>query len=106
MKSVTLALFASLLMSVAAFAHGNFEHVLGTVTKIEGNSIMVVTVSGENKTVTIVTPTKFVKSGSPATQKDLKVGDRVVIHAKPIGSTLEAAEVKFGETPKAAPPQH
>lgn len=106
MKSVKFTFCALLIVSAMAVAHGNFEHVLGTVTKIEGSSISVATVSGETKTVAIVTATKFAKSGSPATLKDLKVGDRVVIHAKPNGNVLEAAEVKFGETPKVSSPQH
>ena len=43
--------------------------------------------------------TKFKKSGSQATLKDLKVGDKVVIHADVSGDKLVANEVHFG--PKA-----
>lgn len=46
----------------------------------------------------IVPGTKFVKGTSAATLQDVKVGDRVVIHAKPEGSMLQATEVKIGET--------
>ena len=102
MKCVIVALSALGLISALALAHGNFEHVLGTVSKITGNSITVTTASGENQTVIVGTETKFVKSGAPASLKDLKVGERVVIHARPTGKALEAEEVKFGETPKLA----
>ncbi len=105
MKRLALALSALLLGSTLTVAHGNFEHVLGTVSKITANSVAVTTATGEVKTVTIVADTKFIKSGAAAGLSDLKVGDRVVIHAKPNGKALEAVEVKFGETPK-SPPQH
>ena len=40
--------------------------------------------------------TKFENSGSPATLKDLKVGDKVVVHADVSGDKLVANEVHFG----------
>jgi hypothetical protein len=49
--------------------------------------------------------TKFVRGTAEATQKDLKVGDRVVIHAMPMGDMLHATEVKIGVS-AAAKPQH
>lgn len=96
MKSIALALSALLLVSVVVFAHGNEQHVIGTVASIEGNSVTVSTVAGGTATVNLVTTTKFLKGEAAATLKDVKVGDRVVIHAKPIGKTLEASEVKIG----------
>jgi hypothetical protein len=44
--------------------------------------------------------TKFVKSGVPASMKDLKLGDRVVIHAGKMNDKLMAHEVRFGPTEK------
>jgi hypothetical protein len=38
-----------------------------------------------------------VKSGVASSIKELKVGDRVVIHAKPVGNDLIAHEVRFGK---------
>ena len=69
---------------------------MGTVTRIDATSIIVKTTNGDMKTIMILTDTKFVKGSSPATSKDLKVGDQVVIHAKPEGKMLDAAEVKIG----------
>jgi hypothetical protein len=40
--------------------------------------------------------TKFEKSGAAATLKDLKVGDKVVIHAGVSDTKLVANEVHFG----------
>src|SRR5713226_503257 len=79
-----------------ALAHGNEQHIMGKVTHISENSITVETVRKETKTVKFTSETKFVKSGSPASVKDLKVGDGVVIHAEKKGERLEAREVHFG----------
>jgi hypothetical protein len=51
-------------------------------------------------TVTLSAATKFQKSGSPAALKDLKVGDKVVIHATGPEQKLVAAEVRFGTMTK------
>ena len=78
----TLAVFAvALALSAIAFAHGNEKHVMGTVTSMSDNSITVETTSKKTVTVIVSAATKFQKSGSPAAMKDLKVGDKVVIHA-------------------------
>ncbi len=96
MKKGLIALPLIGLLAPMLLAHGNEKHVLGTVAKISDTEITVETKTKEAVKVKIVAETKFVKSGAPATRKDLKVGDRVVIHAKPLGDTLEAQEVRFG----------
>jgi len=93
--------FASL-----AFAHGTDKHVMGTVTKITDTEITVETQDKQLTVVKIAPDTSFVKSGTAANLKDLKVGDRVVIHAKPVGTDLIAHEVRFGKTAPAADPTH
>ena len=72
---------------------------MGKVTAISDNSIAVETGAKEPKTVTvaITAQTQFVKSGTAASVKDLKVGDRVVIHAKENGKELVATTVSFGK---------
>jgi len=105
MKPIALAFSVLLVASVVVFGHGNEQHVIGTVASIEGNSVTVSTVGGGTTTVNIVATTKFVKGETAATLKDVKVGDGVVIHAKPTGKALEASEVKIrvaaGSTAKA-----
>jgi Domain of unknown function (DUF5666) len=92
-----LTLLAIISLATVAFAHGTDKHVLGTVTKITDTEITVETQTKEVQVVKIAPDTSFVKSGASATLKDLKVGDRVVIHAKPVGSDLIAHEVRFGK---------
>jgi len=85
-------------LSTIVLAHGDQQHVMGTVTKVDAASISVKTTTGEEKVVMILSTTKFVKGTAPATAHDLRVGDRVVIHAKPEGNMLDATEVKISET--------
>jgi hypothetical protein len=106
MKGTILAVWAVLVVITIAWAHGDEQHVVGTVTKIEGASINVKTNDGTVKTVMVVNDTKFVKNGAGAKLEDLRVGDRVVIHAKAMGDMLHATEVKFGATSKEAARQH
>jgi Domain of unknown function (DUF5666) len=87
-----------ILWSTIVLAHGDQQHLMGTVTKFDAASMSVKTTTGEEKVVMILSTTKFVKGTAPATAHDLRVGDRVVIHAKPAGNMLDATEVKIGET--------
>jgi hypothetical protein len=50
--------------------------------------------------VTVSAATKFQKSRSTAALKDLKVGDKVVIHATGPEEKLVATDVKFGTMTK------
>lgn len=70
---------------------------MGTVTKITSTSISVMTAKHETKEVAVTDKTSFEKSGSSATIADLKVGDRVVIHAKESNEKLTAHVVRFGK---------
>jgi hypothetical protein len=86
-----------LIFSTIVLAHGDQQHVMGTVTNIDHGSITVKTTTGELKTVMVLPTTKFVRGSVAVTAQDVKVGDRVVIHAKPAGEMLHATEVKIGE---------
>ena len=97
----TIVVFAlASVLSAIAFAHGNEKHVMGKVTSISDNSITVETTSKKMVTVSLSTGTKFQKSGSSAALNDLKVGDKVVIHATGPEDKLVATEVRFGTMSK------
>jgi hypothetical protein len=102
MKIALAFLITACLCAGTALAHGNEKHVLGKVTKVSESEITVQTTTGDLQTVKVRPATKIVKSGAAATIQDLKIGDKVAIHAKPVDGSLEATEVRFGATP--APP--
>jgi glycerol dehydrogenase-like iron-containing ADH family enzyme len=85
-----------------SIAHGK-KHVMGTVTSISDTSITVETTAKKSVTVGVTNKTKFEKSGAPATLKDLKVGDKVVIHADASRDKLSAHEVHFCATKGSSP---
>jgi hypothetical protein len=92
---VFIALFAC-----AVMAHGDKKHVIGTLEKVNADSVVVKTADGKSVEVKLVSSTMYVsRDGKAATLADLAVGERVVIHATPKttpnGETLSADEVKF-----------
>ncbi|MGI8960444.1 MAG: DUF5666 domain-containing protein [Bryobacteraceae bacterium] len=92
-----IAVLALLLGSAIALPHNGMEHVMGTVAAVTDNSITVETVKHTTVTVLIDPSTKFNNNDAQASLKDLKVGDRVVIHAKPNAEKkLVGVTVKWG----------
>ena len=65
------------------FAHEGMEHVMGTIRVVTKSSVTVETVQHKIVTVLIGPSTKFLESHATSELKNLNVGDRVVIHAKP-----------------------
>jgi hypothetical protein len=102
----TIAVLSLLMISCLGFAHGDEVHVMGTVTNVDASSISVKVADGTVKVVKIMPATKFLKNNLAVTPQELKVGDRVVIHAKPDGDTLNATEVKIGVAGKPTPSSH
>jgi hypothetical protein len=101
MKKASFALTCTLLLASFAAAHGGMDHVMGTVAEVTNHSISVKGTDGVTKVVEFDGETKFLKGESAAAASDVHVGDRVVIHAHKMDTTLHAAEVKIG-TAKAA----
>ena len=94
--------FAALLLllsSPLARAHNGLEHVMGTVAKVSASAIEVTTTAGKNTTVMVDASTKWMKGASAVKASDVKPGERVVIHAKPVNGKLEAVEVSVGTAP-------
>ncbi|GAC1673890.1 MAG: hypothetical protein NVS9B4_28200 [Candidatus Acidiferrum sp.] len=103
MKRMTLFFVVVLLAAGAASAHGKEQHVMGMLTAIADNSITVRTTTGKSVTLYTMTDTKYEKSGTVASRKDLDVGDRVVIHAMKMNDKLMATEVRFRVGKQASP---
>jgi hypothetical protein len=92
--TVCIALVAG---SFLATAHGGMEHVMGTVAAVTSNSVTVNTTQHKMVTVLIDPSTKFENKTASGSLSDLKVGERVVIHAKPNAQKkLVAVIVKWG----------
>jgi hypothetical protein len=91
-----------LLGAGAVFAHGGAEHVMGFARSVSADSVTVENAKHEMVTVLLTPKTDVKKSAVKAGIMDLKVGDRVMIHAeKNKEGKLEAEEVEFGPMPAA-----
>jgi hypothetical protein len=99
--AVCLALFAAL-----ALAHGGLEHVMGTIAKISDASIIVNTTAGKPVEVLLDAKTAFSHNSKAIQKTDLKVGDRVVIHAEKKGDKLTAHTVEVGAATTSKATQH
>ena len=84
-------------MAAVLYAHGNQQHVIGTVTNVAATAITVKTQDGDSVEVLIAQETKFMRGGQPISAKDVKQGDRIVIHANKKGEKLAATTVAIGK---------
>jgi Domain of unknown function (DUF5666) len=105
MKARVLVLMVCIsLGAVGVLAHEGEEHVIGTVSKVMPDSITVKTTANKLVTVGVVPATTFTMGKMAMKIDGLKVGDRVVIHAKePKEGTLVADTVDFAVTPAQQP---
>ena len=97
-------LAALLLISTSALlhAHGGMVHVMGTVTGMTDRSVTVETTEKKTVEVLLTATTTFLNGSKPSSRKELKVGDRVVIHAVKEKDALQAHEVRFSRATAAS----
>ena len=91
-----LGILAVVLTSTVASAHGGEEHVIGTVTSISDTSVTIKTTAGKMVGVGFDAQTTFARAKQTIQKSDIKVGDRVVIHAKEVNEKLVAHTVEIG----------
>ena len=97
-----LAILALAFLPTIVLAHGGEEHVIGTVTNISDTSVTVKTTAGKAMTVGFDAKTTFARADQPMPKADIKVGDRVVIHAVEVNEKLVAHTVEIGGATKQA----
>ena len=97
-----LAVLALALLPTIVSAHGGEEHVIGTVTKVSDSSVTVKTTAGKIVEVGFDAKTTYARAKMPTQKTDVKVGDRIVIHAVEVNEKLVAHTVELGGTTTAA----
>jgi len=103
---IITSLLTFLLACVAQiFAHGGFDHVTGTVVKLDNNVLTVKTAKGE-ATVTLDAKTEITRNDKPAQAADLKAGVRVVVDIPEDSKTKIAHSIKIGAAAAAAHDTH
>ena len=99
-RTTTIRLAAFLLAAALAFAHGNLEHVTGTVAKVSPDSVTVTTTAGQTVDILLDAKTTYTKADQTIQKTEIHVGDRVVIHAEKEGGKLIAHTVAIGTAKK------
>ena len=84
-----------IIISALALAHGGFEHVQGTVVKVE-NSVLTVKTTKGNQTVKLNAKTEITRNDKAAQAADLKAGTRVVVDIEEGDKTRTAHSIKLG----------
>ena len=93
MKRLLATVFAlSIALSAVAFAHGDQPHIQGTVVSATDTAIVVKTTKG-NQTLMVDASTKVMRGKKIALLKDVKAGERVVVHPMKHGDQLMAMEI-------------
>ena len=86
-----------------ARAHTGHAHkVMGTVSSVDGKSLMVTTTDGKTVMVMLDAKTKITQGKNKVEASSLKVGDRVVAEGPEEKKMIMATTVKVGEVPAAA----
>ena len=93
---VVIALAGALLVPTVARAHENDKTVMGTVSSIDGNNLMVKTAEGKSVMVMMDAKTKITKGTTKLAATALKVGDRVVASGPEDKTMIMAETVKVG----------
>lgn len=91
-KFLFLILAAALLAPGVSAAHPGHDHkLMGTISSINKNKVIVKTTEGKDMTFEITPLTTFKRGKQKGTQTDLKAGMRVVVN---IGDGLEPLKAK------------
>jgi hypothetical protein len=97
MKTFLVAVLATALLATAApLAHPGHDHkLMGTISSIDKNKVVVKTTEGKEMTFEITPITSFKRGKQKGTQGDLKAGMRVVVNIGDGVEPLKAKEVQY-----------
>src|ERR1700683_1673035 len=106
--STTIIKIISLLLAAFAtqvFAHEGFDHVTGTIAKVNGNVVTGKATKG-NVDVKLDAKTEITRNDQKAQVADLTIGTRVVVDVPEGSKDMVAHSVKIGVSSPAAPAAH
>lgn len=87
-----------------AAAHGEAQHVFGTITALDTAEIQVLTKEGETVSIDTAAETKYRNRGRGGGGNVPKVGDRVAVDVTEKDGKLTATEVQFSSSSKREKP--
>jgi hypothetical protein len=81
LRTTLAAGFWLLSLGPLAFAHGDVRHVLGIVREVDADHVVVETKDGGRESIRTNSDTRYFQGDVAAKPDELKVGDRIVVHA-------------------------
>jgi hypothetical protein len=100
---VAIALAGALVVPAVARAHEGHPHkVMGTVSSVDGNHVMVKTTDGKTVMVMLDRKTTVTRGKTKLDATAVKVGERVVAEGTEEKEMIVAKTVKLGEVAAAA----
>lgn len=96
-RRIFVAVLLLTCISLTVRAHEGMIHVMGIVTTLGDKSLTVETTDKTSIEVVLTETTTYEKDNKAANRADLKIGDRVVIHAVKAKGALQAHTVQFSE---------
>lgn len=100
---ILVLLMTATLPGIAA-AHGEGQHVFGTITVLDRAEIHVLTAEGKTVSIHTVAETKYRNKGRKGGGDIPKVGDRVAVDFREKDGKLMATEVQFSSSAKQQKP--
>jgi hypothetical protein len=95
-KFLFVVLALALLAPAVPLAHPGHDHkLMGTITSIDKNTVVVKTTEGKEMTFEITPITAFKRGKAKGAQSDLKAGLRVVVNIGDGVAPLKAKEVQY-----------
>jgi len=95
-RVLILVLAVGLLAPIAAAAHPGHDHkLMGTISAIDKNKVVVKTTEGKDMTFEVTPLTTFKRGKNKGVQSDLKAGMRVVVNIGDGVEPLKAKEVQY-----------
>lgn len=97
MAFTLVAVFALTVAGVPALAHPGHEHkMMGTVTMVGPDHVMLKDKDGKDATVYVNKSTKIVKDKKPAKLEDVQNGMRIVVTAETEKDKMIAKQIELG----------
>jgi hypothetical protein len=101
MKTVLfLVLATALLVPAVPLAHPGHDHkLMGTITSVDKNKVVVKTTEGKDMTFEVTPVTTFKSGTRKGAQSELKAGMRVVVNVGDGVEPLKAKDVQYSAAP-------
>ncbi|MFM8552126.1 MAG: hypothetical protein ACKOCD_07425, partial [Nitrospiraceae bacterium] len=91
-------------LSPASWAHEGSAHVMGTVTEVAADHVIVQTLDAKTVTIKTTAKTSYRTTKAASNRDALKVGHRVVAEVTQDATGMTASELRFSSVPPKAEP--